>query len=188
MLPARSFPPYSYVPGKYPHPIRDPAGHSYGQRPPIAALDAARWSECQAYLWGFDLFNHGYYWEAHETWEAVWHACERSGAAADLLKGLIKLAAAGVKAREGSRDGVRRHLTRAADLFGKVHQAIAPRLTLLGLTPGALARRCRQLAAESGALASSRDAPSAVVLPMEILPVLDSQAVGTGQNQGGRRG
>ena len=54
-----------------------------------------------------DLLNHGFYWEAHEAWETLWHAAGRKGEIADFLKGLIKLAAAAVKAREGnpSRSG-----------------------------------------------------------------------------------
>jgi predicted metal-dependent hydrolase len=72
---------------------------------------------------GCDLFNLGYYWEAHETWEGLWHACGRRGTTADFLKGLIKLAAAGVKAREGRPQGVARHAARAAELFASVRAA-----------------------------------------------------------------
>ena len=28
-LPQKSFPPYAYLPGREPHPVRDPTGHSY---------------------------------------------------------------------------------------------------------------------------------------------------------------
>ena len=52
------------------------------------------------------MFNHGFYWEAHEAWEALWQAIERKGRRAKLLKGLIKLAACGVKARQASNSGV----------------------------------------------------------------------------------
>ena len=52
---------------------------------------------------GVALFNAGYYWEAHEAWEGLWHAYGRRGPTADVLKALIKLAAAGVKVREGQR-------------------------------------------------------------------------------------
>ena len=45
------------------------------------------------------------YWEAHEAWEELWHACGRMGPTADFLRGLIKLAAAGVKVREGRPRG-----------------------------------------------------------------------------------
>jgi uncharacterized protein len=165
-------PPYSYVPGKFPHPTSDERGHSYGRvEPPCAPPASDNWRSCVPYSWGFDLFNHGYYWEAHETWEAVWHACGRAGTKADLVKGLIKLAAAGVKAREGSSDGVRRHLLRAAELFEKVDQTIRPALGLLGLRPLALALRARDLSAKSEELVNTSDEPVVVVMPMEIFPV-----------------
>src|SRR5688500_6277324 len=102
LVPERPLPPYAFVPGRFPHPVSDPRGHSYGARPePSAPPDPERWRECSSYLYGIDLFNHGYYWEAHEEWEGLWHACNRRGRTANFLKGLIKLAAAGVKAREG---------------------------------------------------------------------------------------
>jgi hypothetical protein len=75
------------------------------------------WRGSEAYLYGLDLFNAGFYWEAHEAWEGLWHACGRRGTTADFLKGLIKLAAAGVKHREGQPRGVASHACRAADLF-----------------------------------------------------------------------
>lgn len=172
LCPHRRLPPYSYVPGRFPHPIRDPLGHSYGRlEPPCPTPGNDDWPTCEPYPWGFDLFNHGYYWEAHETWEAVWHACGRTGTRADLIKGLIKLAAAGVKAREGSSDGVRRHLLRAAELFENVDQAIRPELRLLGLRPLALAPRARDLSAKSAELVNTSDEPVVVVMPIEIFPV-----------------
>jgi predicted metal-dependent hydrolase len=66
-----------------------------------------------------ELFNAGYYWEAHEVWEGLWHARGRKGATADLLRGLIKLAAAGVKIREGQEHGVRTHARRAAEWLAR---------------------------------------------------------------------
>jgi hypothetical protein len=111
-------PPYTFVPGRTPHPVSDPAGHSFGAKPERpAAPDPARWRECRAYLRGLDLFNHGYYWEAHEAWEGLWHACGRTGPTADFLKGLIQLAVAGVKVREGRPAGVAGHAARAVELF-----------------------------------------------------------------------
>jgi uncharacterized protein len=114
------FPPYTFVPGRSPHPISDPKGHSYGAKPsPCEPLDPLRWSESRPYLLGLDLFNHGYYWEAHEQWEGLWHACGRSGATADFLKGLIKLAASGVKHLEGKPEGVKSHARRAMSLWNQ---------------------------------------------------------------------
>ena len=123
-LTAAPLPPYSYVPGREPHPLRDPAGHLFGQEEPeVAPLIPGQCEKSATYLRGIDLFNHGYYWEAHEAWEALWHAAGRHGTTADFLKGLIKLAAAGVKAREGNCNGIRRHARRAADLFSGVADA-----------------------------------------------------------------
>ncbi len=112
------FPSYSYVPGMYPHPVNNPEGHSYGVKPQIVdEPDPHRWYESPRYLYGIDLFNHGYYWEAHEVWEELWNACGRIGQTAMLLKGLIKLAAAGVKVREGVPMGVQKLSRGAAELF-----------------------------------------------------------------------
>lgn len=121
LLPDRPLPPYSYVSGKFPHPIRDPRGHSYGEpAPKVSPFSTDNWRECETYLWGIDLFNNGYYWEAHEAWEAVWHTAGRRGVVADFCKALIKLAAAGVKAREGRPEGVKRHALRAKELIDSI--------------------------------------------------------------------
>jgi hypothetical protein len=68
------------------------------------------------------LFNRGYYWESHVVWENLWLACGRKGMAADFLKGLIKLAAAGVKAMEGTPAGVKSHSGRAARLWHELNR------------------------------------------------------------------
>ncbi len=113
-----AFPPYSYVPGHTPHPVSDPAGHLFGQPHQSAKpLQPENWQASAEYRYGADLFNHGFYWEAHEAWESLWHAVGRKGRVAEFLKGLIKLAAAGVKAREGNPRGVRRHAVRAKVLL-----------------------------------------------------------------------
>lgn len=110
-------PPYSYVPGHTPHPVSDPRGHRYGVPEAAApALIPAAWHDSTVYRYGVDLFNHGYYWEAHEAWESLWHTAGRRGPIGDWLKALIKLAAAAVKAREGNPRGVERHARRAMEL------------------------------------------------------------------------
>jgi hypothetical protein len=62
------------------------------------AVEAALGSS--VFRWGIDLFNHGYYWEAHEAWEPLWHAAKQSIQHRQFFKGLILLAAAGVEIRE----------------------------------------------------------------------------------------
>jgi hypothetical protein len=118
-LPDDALPPSAHVPGRTPHP------NQAAERPgPPAPLDPTRWPDSRTYLRGIDLFNHGYYWEAHEAWEGLWHAAGRRGPTADFLKGLIKLAAAGVKVREGRPDGVVSHTRRAAALFRQTAPAV----------------------------------------------------------------
>jgi uncharacterized protein len=120
-LPDEPLPPYAFVPQLFPHPTRDPGGHSFGvRRDQPTAPDPNRWRACRPYLYGIDLFNHGYYWEAHESWESLWHACGRTGLTGDFLRALIRLAAAGVKAREGRSGGVRRHALAAQELFQRI--------------------------------------------------------------------
>lgn len=121
LVPEEALPPYTYVPGRSPHPESDPAGHSFGRARTVPPpLDPARWADSRAYLRGLDLFNHGFYWESHEAWEGLWHAAGRRGPSADFLKGLIRLAAAGVKHREEKAGGVRSHAAAAARLFRTV--------------------------------------------------------------------
>ncbi len=115
LVPDEPFPPYSFVPGRFPHPESDPAGHSFGiPRTTPPRLDPARWPNCRTYLRGLDLFNGGYYWESHVEFESLWLACGRRGPVAGFLKGLIRLAAAGVKQREDRPEGVQSHARGAA--------------------------------------------------------------------------
>jgi len=95
-----AFPAYRYlpfVPG-IPHPRRDPAGHSYGQdEESLAGFVAEDWRNCQAFLHGIDLFNHGYWWEAHEALEADWLAAGQDSLPGNFVQGLIQIAAAQLK-------------------------------------------------------------------------------------------
>ncbi|HYO25577.1 MAG TPA: DUF309 domain-containing protein [Lacipirellulaceae bacterium] len=94
---AAPLPPYSYVPGAAPHPVSDPRGHMYGlAHETVEPLAPDEWRQSESYLRAVDLFNHGFYWEAHEAWESLWLAAGRAGPVATWMKGLIKLAAAAV--------------------------------------------------------------------------------------------
>jgi hypothetical protein len=90
---------------------------------PALAIAQGQWETSTAYLRGVELFNAGYYWEAHEVWESLWHVHGRRGAIAHVVQALIKLAAAGVKVREGRPGGVRTHASRAALLFARAKDA-----------------------------------------------------------------
>jgi len=163
-------PPYSYVTGLSPHPTSDPRGHSFGHAElPAQALDHSSWQTNAHYLYAIDLFNHGFYWEAHEAWESLWHAAGRTGATADFLKGLIKLAAAGVKAREGRAAGVRQHAQRAAELFGGIaHSALVVEGRIFGLGLADLIKGPAELTASAEQLAADGSTDSRRALPVDL--------------------
>ena len=137
-------PPYSYVPGHdVPHPVNDPAGHLFASldsahEPPITCSQlsalptdptcrrralAALIAGNSRWLHALDLFNAGFYWEAHEAWESFWTTIGRSTPEAQFVQGLIHLAAACVKIREGKPNGVARHTKRARELLGELGAA-----------------------------------------------------------------
>ena len=110
----------------HPHPFSDPLGHSYGivgdaiiREDELPRMRGHR-SSCPSRL-------DEYYWESHEAWESIWHAFGATGRQANFVKGLIKLAAAGVKAREGRAVGVKRHAGRAIKIFDASANADAGR-------------------------------------------------------------
>jgi hypothetical protein len=140
LVPDEPLPPYTFVPGRHPHPTSDPGGHSYGLEPAaVEPIDPDGWRQSRTYLYGIDLFNAGYFWESHVQFESLWLAAGRRGSVAEFLKGLIKLAAAGVKHLEGRADGVQSHAGRAAELFRAVAQRQGDADRFLGLSLPALA-------------------------------------------------
>ncbi len=101
----RPFPSYRFVPGKAPHPTRDPKGHSYGRhQPSMEDFGEHNWRETDAYLYGVDLFNYGYWWEAHESWEACWVAAGRRTEIGLFVQGLIQISVGCLKRHQGFID------------------------------------------------------------------------------------
>ncbi len=97
-LPDWPLPPYRYVPGCNPHPFRHVDGHQHTDGgAPVADPSAVD----RLWLRGMDLYEHRYFWEAHEAWEACWHQTPRSSSLAQLQQGLIQLAASALKRHMG---------------------------------------------------------------------------------------
>jgi len=131
--PAAPLPPRPFVPGRDPHPRRDPAGSRCGAPEPPPGRPAARWRDDASWLHGVDLYHRGFLWEAHEAWEAVYFA-SADPADRDLVQGLIQLAAALLQRHRGIANGVRR-LARAAAhrLRSAAVQSASPHLRGLDL-------------------------------------------------------
>lgn len=123
-LPGRAFPPYAFLPGRDPHPTRDPAGHSFGaEDAPPPSLAPARWRASEPYLWGVDLYNHGFLWEAHEAWEGLWHVAKPDRTQALFLQGLIQTAAAWLKIAMEQPRGIERLSALALEKLDEVARA-----------------------------------------------------------------
>ena len=97
---SKDFPSYRYVPGMHPHPTNSPEGHSYGSDDEEhEKWDSDLWGGNEDYLFGIDLYNYHFYWEAHEAWEGLWIASVRDSREHRFIQGLIKCGAALLKIR-----------------------------------------------------------------------------------------
>lgn len=137
----RPLPSYRYVPGRKPHPTRDPRGHSYLPQSLAQSLAQSQsqrhppwrpegWRHLDDWLYGVDLFHRYYFWESHEAWEGLWAVAERESAPSLLLQGLIQVAAACLKLHLGSGDGARSLSTSGLQ---KLHWVATATPQLLGL-------------------------------------------------------
>lgn len=88
--PSRSFPSHRYLPGFNARPDENEHLDATALVPP------ERLHETELFRHGVDLFNHAYFWEAHEAWETLWQKCPE-GPIRQGLQGLIQLAAANLK-------------------------------------------------------------------------------------------
>lgn len=125
---ARSFPAYRFVPGETPHPTRDPDGHSRGETTvPHAPWTPVEWRTLDAWRWAVDLFNHEYWWEAHEALEDLWNAADRTTDHARFAQSLVHLSAALLNRRRGHLEASRRQAARS--LRGlRAARALGPRV------------------------------------------------------------
>jgi len=71
-------------------------------------VSPADWAQSIDYLYGCDLYNHAYWWEAHEAWEGLWQLTDKGGIQGRFLKGLIQASACHLKRFLGHANGVER--------------------------------------------------------------------------------
>jgi hypothetical protein len=109
----------------------------YGKREPSPRpLTEDGWAANEDFLYGVDLFNGEYFWEAHVYWERLWAIPETDPDLRSFLQALIQTAAACLKARQGQVAGAKRLLDRARlEDFGAGK---------LGIDAGALASGARR--------------------------------------------
>jgi predicted metal-dependent hydrolase len=82
-------PDWAYVPGRTPR-------HAEALFDPLKGI-AEPLEASPAWRAGLVFFREGFFWEAHEVWEAVWLAAPPNGAERCLVRGLIQTANARLK-------------------------------------------------------------------------------------------
>lgn len=103
--------------------------------PPHATHPPSRTWEGVLFWHGWDLLTHGYPWEAHEVWEQLWRCAD--GASRSWLQGLIRLAAALVKARTHNERAVEHHVAGALAHWRSIPTGELPQIAgLLSLLEG----------------------------------------------------
>ncbi len=147
-------PAYRHVPGLTPHPVKHPAGHLYGVAAPVGpagCTDLPRsWRDCTAYLYGVDLFNDAYLWEAHEAWEVGWNATGHETLPGFFLQGLVQVAAAMLQHHRGIAGGAATNLAKAERRLTEVLRT-APPGPYMGLDLPVWRADVRTFLAEAGA-------------------------------------
>ena len=108
------------------------------------------------WLYGVDLFNRFYFWEAHEAWEGLWAVAERHGAPSLLLQGLIQIAAALLKTHMGALAGA---CSLSAEGLAKLRRAAASQPIAARARPAGTLR-CRLLLRTAGAQRVARHRPA----------------------------
>lgn len=119
-LPERVLPAYAFLPGRTPRPQAS-AANLDGLR-----VTETNWRTHEEYLWGVDLYNCGFTWEAHEAWEGLWRIAAQDSLVRTFLQGLIQCAAASVKSAIGDTAAAARIATRALERLTRVHSEQGP--------------------------------------------------------------
>ena len=86
------------------------------------------WVTDPAAMFAADLFDHRFFWEAHEAWEAMWHECPKPSVDRDVLQSLIQTAAALLQFHLGANRSAALLLARARSRMAQTdvsrHQGI----------------------------------------------------------------
>jgi hypothetical protein len=87
--------------------MNHPDGHFRGRvfeaPEPLSQL---AWMVNPLWLFGVDLFNQRYFWEAHEVWEPLWKGLDKTEPPGMFLQALMQAAGGAIKAHAGDLDGV----------------------------------------------------------------------------------
>jgi Domain of unknown function (DUF309) len=97
------------------HADHSPLGRVKALVPQNYALEVPVRDPC--FLYGLDLHDSGYFWEAHEIWEAVWMASPQNGCDRIALRALIQITNGCLKHMLGQAKARNRLVTEALGLL-----------------------------------------------------------------------
>lgn len=118
----KKFPSYRHIPGVTPHPIANENGHNFGKKQEIFNhLTRNSWMQNDVYLYGIDLFNNKFYWEAHETLEDLWMN-ENDLNLKLFLQGIIQISAAYLKWLQGLSLGMSKLSLKGLEKLQRISQ------------------------------------------------------------------
>ena len=97
------------MPGQGLHPDKDPQGSHIPKIPSSKTkFSAELWQESEKYLYAIDLFNHQYFWEAHEVLEGLWINIGRETPTGVFVQGIIQISAGLLKEIQSNHKGALR--------------------------------------------------------------------------------
>lgn len=134
-MPDISLPSHAHVPGSGSVPDLVPLERAKDLALPVTR--AAEWQENVPYLYGHDLLQAGYYWEAHEVWEAVWLATPANSPERLLLQALIQNTNARLKSGMQRENAAARLQTQVEELRVDLIARLGGRIeTYMGVSIG----------------------------------------------------
>lgn len=131
-------PPHAHVPGRTPrHPENAFAALHASVR---SGLDAAELARCDAWAAGWQFFDDGFFWEAHEVWEPVWMALTDGTDDRQMAQAAIQTANAALKLRMERP----RAVLRLCDIVGDLVRGLGSK-TVMRTDPLALVQRTQEI-------------------------------------------
>lgn len=159
------FPKYRHVPGTTPHPRNHPDGHSRGRPEPAPVVpEPAGWTASRDYLHAIDLYNHGFWWECHESMEALFDAATEYPGQDQLFHGILQAALANLKWYQQSEVAANHLARQAVAKLVRVPGAAVGRF--MGVDVAELARELEAFHLD-GAGSAGRPGPPIIVLVEE---------------------
>ena len=120
-----------HVPGSGSMPDKAPLEAAKALAPAVTRRET--WQDNPAYLYGHDLLDAGFYWEAHEVWEAVWLNCPPNSVERLLLRMLIQRANARLKLVMGRPQAAQRLAEEAEALRTELQARMDGAVSFMGV-------------------------------------------------------